>query len=100
MSHELDAELPWGRLDEQAERIGQPVRLSRDPALMSTDYTRERLNTILKALGFGTFGELASTPAEKVVERIDSVDPAPPINAADAFMAVMVVSAVAHYRLS
>jgi hypothetical protein len=35
-----------------------------------------------------------------VVERIDSVDPAPPINAADAFMVVMVVSAVAELRRS
>lgn len=67
---------------------------------MSPDYDRERLDTILTSLGFTSFSELAETAPEEVVRRIDAVNPAPPVNAADAFLGVMVVSAVAELRKS
>jgi hypothetical protein len=67
------------------------VRRSRDLDAVST-YP----SVVLEAVGVQSYAELAALGTEEVVRRLD--DRKPPLHPADAFLAVMVLSALSELR--
>jgi hypothetical protein len=93
----LEGAQAGGSLANGIDRPGRdlnsrPVRLLSDPALVSGAYP----SVVLEAVGVMSYAELSALGSDEVIRRLDERNP--PLHPADAFLAVIVLSALSELR--